>query len=132
MYELNGRFTNMTTVLTICDTCKRPGFDPETASKTDGTLLAELTENTPVPEGVTLRRVSCLMGCEHGCNVAIQADNKLTYVLGRFEPDAASAQAILEYAGLHAASETGQVPFRQWPQGVKGHFVSRIPALPKD
>lgn len=121
----------MTTVLTICDTCKRPGWDAEKDDKTDGERLAELAEVGACPAGVELRRVSCLMGCDHGCNIAIQGADKLTYVLGRFEPDAASAEAILEYAGLHAQSETGQVPFKQWPQGVKGHFVSRIPAPPK-
>jgi predicted metal-binding protein len=46
-----------------------------------------------------------------------------------FKPSEASAEAIVEYAELHAASETGRVPFKQWPQGVKGHFVARIPAL---
>lgn len=122
----------MTTIVTICDTCKRPEWDAETRENTDGEVLARLVESGDCPAGVALRRVSCLMGCEHGCNVAIQGEGKLTYVLGRFEPEGESAAAILEYAGLHAASETGQVPFKQWPQGVKGHFVSRIPALPKD
>lgn len=122
----------MTTVLTICDTCKRPDWDETTQKQTDGEALAMLAEGAQCPKGVTLRRVSCLMGCNHGCNVAIQAPGKLTYVLGRFEALDESAEAILEYAGLHAASQTGQVPFKQWPQGVKGHFVSRIPALPEE
>ena len=72
------------------------------------------------------------MGCTHGCNVAIQAQGKLAYTLGRFSPDADSAGAIVDYARLHADSDTGQVPFRQWPQGVKGHFVTRHPPLPDD
>jgi len=93
--------------------------------------VPENLRDAACPPGVELRRVSCLMGCDHGCNIAIQGHEKLTYVLGRFEAEPASADAILEYAGLHAQSETGQVPFKQWPQGVKGHFVSRIPALGK-
>ena len=121
----------MTTVLTICDTCKRPDWDEATRDTTDGETLAGLVESITTPDGVSVRRVSCLMGCDHGCNVAIQGADKLTYVLGRFEPVSDAAEAIVEYAGLHAKSETGQVPFRQWPQGVKGHFVSRIPALPE-
>ncbi len=40
------------------------------------------------------------------------------------------AQAIVDYARLHAASDSGQVPYRQWPEGVKGHFVTRHPPLP--
>lgn len=121
----------MTTWITICDTCKREGWDPETADRTDGERLAEAVEALPCPKGVALRRVSCLMGCSHACNVAVQAEGKLCYTLGRFTPDAEAAQAILDYAGLHAASETGQVPYRTWPQGVKGHFVTRHPPLPE-
>ena len=79
---------------------------------------------------VRTRRVSCLMGCTHGCNVAIQAEGKLAYTLGRFEPNDEDAAAIVDYAELHAQSASGQVPFRQWPQGVKGHFVTRHPPLP--
>ncbi|WP_226782099.1 DUF1636 family protein [Oceaniglobus trochenteri] len=121
----------MTTWITICDTCKRDGWDTSGAETTDGERLAALIESEP-RTGVRTRRVSCLMGCTHGCNVAVQAAGKLCYTLGRFEPDAVSAAAIADYAALHAASDNGQVPFRQWPVGVKGHFVTRHPPLPSE
>ncbi|MFY0680798.1 MAG: DUF1636 domain-containing protein [Thalassovita sp.] len=123
----------MKTWITICDTCKREGWDAETASQTDGEILArKIEEQAEKFPDVRTRRVSCMMGCAHGCNVAIQSQDKLAYTLGRFEPDDVSADAILTYASLHAESETGQVPYRQWPQGVKGHFVTRHAPLPKD
>lgn len=119
----------MTTWITICDTCKREGWEEGDMSETDGERLAALIESAA--EGVVkTRRVSCLMGCSHGCNVAIQADGKLAYTLGRFEVDADAANGIVEYARLHEKSETGQVPFREWPQAIKGHFVTRHPPLP--
>ncbi|CUH66229.1 putative metal-binding protein [Thalassovita gelatinovora] len=123
----------MTSWITICDTCKRDGWDATTAPCTDGEALAAkveaLAETNP---DIQTRRVSCLMGCGHGCNIAIQAEGKLNYTLGRFDPEEeGAAQAIVDYAALHAQSDTGQVPFRQWPQGVKGHFVTRHPPLPK-
>jgi predicted metal-binding protein len=99
--------------------------------QTDGETLAALIEDR-AGETVKTRRVSCLMGCTRGCNVAIQAHGKLNYTLGDFTPDADTAQAIVDYAALHAQSETGQVPYRTWPQGVKGHFVTRHPPLPTD
>ena len=120
----------MTTTITICDTCKRPDWETRGVDVTDGTALAALIEAAADGvAGVRTRRHSCLMGCGKGCNLAIQANGKLTYVLGGFEADADQAAAIVEYARLHNDSETGQVPFRQWPQGVKGHFVSRLPVL---
>ena len=72
------------------------------------------------------------MGCTHGCNVAIQPAGKSAYTLGRFPPAAAHAPAIDSYATSHAASATGQVPYRQWPQAIKGHFVTRHQPLPDD
>ena len=36
---------------------------------------------------VSVKSQSCLMGCEHGCNVAVAAKGKMNYVLGRFEPN---------------------------------------------
>ncbi|WP_069298778.1 DUF1636 family protein [Neptunicoccus sediminis] len=122
----------MTTTITVCETCKREGWSAETQSQTDGELLAEAVEAAAQgASDVKIRRHACLMGCNHGCNIAIQAEGKLTYVLGRFEPGAAAAEGIVEYAQKHAASEKGQVPFREWPKAVKGHFVSRIPTLPE-
>ena len=101
--------------------------------QTDGEkLAAEIESLVPQSGPVKTRRQSCLMGCKHGCNVTIQAANKLTYTLGDFEPGTDAAEAILGYATLHATSETGQVPYRQWPQGVKGHFVTRHPPLPTE
>ncbi len=120
----------MTTWITICDTCKREGWDAASGAPTDGEALAELIE-ARAGGTVRTRRVSCLMGCTHSCNVAIQGAGKLSYTLGRFAPTDDAAEGIVEYARLHAISETGQVPFRQWPQPVKGHFITRHPPLPK-
>ena len=92
-------------------------------------MLDSVTRAAGGVREVEVRGVPCLMGCEHGCNVAISADGKLAYVLGSFEPDADAATALVEYAAGHAKSESGVVPFKQWPQGVKGHFVARIPPL---
>lgn len=121
----------MTTMITVCDTCKCEGWDAETDPQTDGEKFAEMIENAAQnASGVTVRRHSCLMGCKRACNVAIQAENKLQYVLGSFAPDQESADGLVEYAQLHSQSETGQVPFKTWPTPIKGHFVTRLPILP--
>lgn len=120
----------MVTTITICDTCKREDWAERGETRSDGEALAALVEGAAQGvEGVRTRRHACLMGCGKGCNLAIQAAGKLTYVLGGFAPGDEAASAIVEYARLHNESETGQVPFRQWPQAVKGHFVSRLPVL---
>lgn len=120
----------MTSWITICDTCKTDTWDAETAKVTDGEALAEKIEALAGKRGVKTRRVSCTMGCDRACNIIVQGDGKIGYSLGRFDASDEDAQAIVDYAAMHAASETGQVPFRDWPQGVKGHFVSRHVPVP--
>lgn len=118
-------------ILTVCNTCKRPGFDPDTSSETDGTALARLiSAEIADDDPITFREHACLMGCDFGCNVAMQAPGKLTYSLGTFEPTEDAAAGIVAFARLYAASETGQVPYKQWPQAIKGHFRTRIPPIP--
>ncbi len=136
-----GNFGNVTmpTTITVCDTCKRSDWDAARDPLTDGEKLATLIETAVknevsaegLPTQVRVRRHACLLGCDHGCNVAIQSHGKINYVLGRFEPDQASAEGIVDYAGLHAQSLTGQVPYRTWPVAIKGHFVARLPVLPQ-
>lgn len=123
----------MTTWITTCDTCKREGWDEGEMTQTDGESLADLIEAAATGlSDVKTRRVSCLMGCKNACNVTIQGHGKLSYTLGAFTPDAEAASGIVAYAMAHAGSNTGQVPYREWPQAIKGHFVTRHPPLPED
>jgi len=122
----------MTTWITVCDTCKRTGWENTGMDRTDGEVLAALIETAAAGvDGVQTRRVSCTMGCDRACNITVQSPTKINYSLGTFAPTPDDAQAIVDYASLHAASEKGQVPYREWPQGVKGHFVSRHMPLPE-
>lgn len=120
-----------TTWITVCETCKRPGWDAAGGAPTDGEALAHLVEaaaaQTP---GVAVRRHACLMGCDRACNVTIQGAGKIGYTLGQFDPKPEAADGIVGYAALHADSETGQVPYRTWPAAIKGHFVTRHLPLP--
>jgi predicted metal-binding protein len=120
----------MTTWITVCDTCKRDDWSAETDALTDGEVLASAVEKAAEGTDIKTRRVSCLMGCSHSCNIAIQAQGKLAYTLGKFDASEAAAEGIVEYAQQHAASDTGRVPFREWPVAIRGHFITRHPPLP--
>jgi predicted metal-binding protein len=122
----------MTTVITICDTCKHPDWELRAMTETDGEVFAKMIETAAAQTTqVETRRHSCLMGCTRACNVAIQATGKLAYTLGEFEVSQEAADAVVEYATLHAQSALGQVPYRTWPLAIKGHFVTRHPPLPE-
>lgn len=117
------------TTLTICTTCRNEATREHKEGAPTGEAFLEEVRNAVGDAPLKVRGVACLMGCAHGCNSALSAEDKLTYVLGRFDGTAEDAEALVEYATKFSESETGAVPFRQWPQGVKGHFVARIPPL---
>ena len=81
----------------------------------------------PAYDGVAVQEMPCLFACSDFCTIHLRAPGKVGYVLGRFEPGEAAARAILDYAARYAETEFGQVPFKEWPQGVKGHFITRTP-----
>ena len=118
------------TTITVCTTCRQPHLREDKARTPCGEdLLALVQAAAEGAPGVSVRGTACLMGCEHGCNLAISDTGKLTYVMGRFAPEAEAAQAVVDYAAKHRESSSGAVPYRQWPQPVKGHFIARVPPL---
>jgi len=119
----------MKVTLTVCDTCGFSGEEKVRGGRTGGEALGDHVIAAAKDTGVAVRRHSCLMGCEHPCNVALSAPGKMTYVLGRFAPGPEAAEALVDYARKYGESDSGVVPYRNWPQGVKGHFISRVPAL---
>lgn len=116
------------TTITVCTTCRNAETRLSKAGDPTGESFLERVRAAAAPD-LSVRGAACLMGCDHGCNAAISAHGKLTYVLGRFDGTEADAEALADYAAKFAASDTGAVPYRDWPQGVKGHFVSRVPPL---
>ncbi|MEO1331346.1 MAG: DUF1636 domain-containing protein [Pseudomonadota bacterium] len=134
------------TVVSVCLTCRLPhlraevkqakaeaevaGVAPPAFPTPCGEhLLAEVERAAAGVDGVSVRGVACLMGCSHGCNVAVSDPDKMTYVLGDFEPTADAAEAVVAFAAGHAGSDSGVVPFKAWPEGVKGRFKARVPPI---
>lgn len=115
-----------------CSSCRFAAAEREDPQgRRGGTLLVEALRSAkaqdPAYDGVDVEEMPCLFACGEHCTVHLRAPGKVGYVLGRFTPDAEAARAILDYAALYADSQSGQVPFRQWPAGVKGHFIVRTP-----
>ena len=59
----------------------------------------------------------------------IQSPGKTGYLAGRFEAGLPAAEAILDWSAAQARSSDGAVAYKQWPEGIKGHFIARIPAI---
>jgi predicted metal-binding protein len=115
-----------------CNTCR---FSAEQRDDADGrrggarlvTALRRVQASDPRYAELAVAEMPCLFACSDFCTVHLRGEGKVGYVLGRFDPDDDAARAILDYAREYAASGWGQVPYRDWPEGVKGHFITRTP-----
>ncbi|WP_294188788.1 DUF1636 domain-containing protein [uncultured Sphingomonas sp.] len=117
-----------------CNTCRHSAEAREDAEgKRGGARMVEalrrVAADDPAFASIAIEEMPCLFACQDFCTVHLRAPEKVGYVMGRFVPGEEAAQAILEYARAYADSEWGQVPFKQWPQGVKGHFITRTPPV---
>lgn len=122
----------MTAVLVVCETCGYDEQRPEAVRP--GELLAQALEAqlaaTPNDHRTPrLQRFRCLMACKRHCVVQLRAPAKIGYVIGDFAPDTAAAATLLDYSRKYLLSESGQVPYKEWPEGIKGKFIARIPVV---
>jgi predicted metal-binding protein len=108
----------------VCTTC-RAGQDGDGAAL--ATALHRVRAADPALHDVAVQEMACLFACRDACTVHLRGAGRIGYVLGRFAPDEAAARAILDYARAYAASAEGEVAFADWPEGVKGHFLVRLP-----
>lgn len=116
----------------VCETCRYSLEEPLDENGRSGgwhlhEALVELARLSPRGEEFEVRTTRCLMACDQHCNVHLRAPRKITYIAGRFVPNAESAAAIMEYFEKYLESNTGQVPYKTWPPGMKGHFIARTP-----
>jgi predicted metal-binding protein len=117
--------------LVLCNTCRFPdGRKFADDGRTGGqTLIAEM-RGLLADIGRTDVRVeeqSCLWNCTQSCSVAIRDTERFSYITGKHVATRAQAEAILEWFDAHGETETGEVPFKLWPDAMRGHFIARIP-----
>lgn len=118
--------------LIVCSTCRYSAEEREDADGVrGGALLAQAVRTAAQGDArvaeLAIEEMPCLFNCTQHCSIHVRAPGKIGYVLGRFEPTADSAQAIVDYLAEYLQSEEGVVPYRRWPEGVKGHFIVRTP-----
>lgn len=117
--------------IVVCNTCRQVASGRNGDAGSDGEAMAAALKGVAASDAryapIDIQTMPCLFACGEACTVHLRAPGKIGYVLGRFTPDTESARALLDYALHHAASENGQVPYALWPEGVKGHFLVRVP-----
>jgi predicted metal-binding protein len=116
----------------VCNSCRHSREAQADAAGVRGgarlvAAMQRLQAAEPRYAGIAVQDMACLFACADHCTVHLRAPGKIGYILGRFAGDEASARAILDYAVHYAASEHGRVAYALWPEGVKGHFIARVP-----
>jgi predicted metal-binding protein len=119
--------------LVICTTCKFSS-DSKTApdGRTGGEILLGHMRDILAEKGrtdVDVEPQACLWNCTRPCSVIMRDDERFSYVTGGNEPSVSQAEALLAWFDAHGQTEKGEVPFRQWPQAMRGHFIARIPPV---
>ena len=120
--------------LVMCTTCR---FSAAEKTGPDGRsggemLIAHLREALSARGGADpVETQACLWNCKRHCSVFLRDDERFSYFTGDHVPTRAQAEAILDWFDLHGATERGEVPFRSWPDAMRGHFISRIPPVAK-
>lgn len=130
------------TTITICATC---GYDPQApdaprrGSRFAAAVEQALAERGEAARHLRLRRTNCLMACKRACTALVRAPGKYAYVIGDLGGDPAAeaggdssaerqaADTLIAFAAGHQASADGVVPYKQWPEGIKGRFIARTP-----
>ena len=126
-----GNLASTMRSLIFCTTCRhsaaaKVGSDGRTGG---ATLIAHMQDvlAEKARSDVRIQTQACLWNCTQHCSVVFQDDERFSYFTGHHVPSKAQAEAILAWYDLHGATETGEVPFREWPDAMRGHFIARIP-----
>ena len=118
--------------LVMCTTCRYSAAETRGPDGRSGgeTLIAHMHEAIAARGlDVAVQTQTCLWNCKRHCSVILRDDERFTYITGDHAPTPAQAGAILDWFALHGASLTGEVPFRQWPAAMRGHFIARVPPV---
>jgi predicted metal-binding protein len=128
----NGPVKHMRSII-FCTTCKY-STDSKTGpdGQSGGQILLDHMRALVKSAGrgdVTIEEQVCLWNCNRPCSVVIRDEARFSYVTGGHEPSLAQAEAILEWFDAHGRTDGGEVPFKQWPQRMRGHFIARLPPV---
>ena len=110
--------------LLVCQTCRH-------TDKTEGTVpagawLLEKLQNTRLPDGVTVKGVSCLSNCKKGCTIVLQAPARWTYIYGNINPVSDLEQLCIGIVA-YIESNDGVVPWKERVALFRKNSIARIP-----
>lgn len=113
----------------VCTTCRWSASKAVDAAGVSGgrRLLEAVAAAAQDAPKLRVEEQACLWACKSHCTVYLAQAGKPAYLAGTFAPTAEAAEAIVAFARHYAASPDGAVAYRDWPEGVMGRFIARLP-----
>jgi predicted metal-binding protein len=116
--------------LVLCTTCKFAAdqkLGPD--GRTGGEVLIQHVRDELADQkrDDVIETQACLWNCTRHCSVVLRDSERFSYVTGGHEPSREQARAIIAWYDLHGQTPGGEVPFKSWPDRMRGHFIARIP-----
>jgi len=117
-------------ILFVCKSCHRSSEERPNDQPADGTRLLEQLNTLPTDQsnGFEIQPVGCLWTCDKPCAVAFSAPHKPTYLFTTLPTDA-TAPALLEFGKRYLDSNTGDIPWKQFPEALQSVSIAKIPAV---
>ncbi len=118
--------------IVMCSTCRYSAAEKSGPDGRSGgeTLISHMRDAIAArASDVGVQTQACLWNCRRHCSVVLRDDRRFTYFTGDHEPTREQAEAILDWFSAHGETEAGEVPFRLWPDRMRGHFIARIPPV---
>jgi len=115
----------------VCQSCYPSEERPEPQPADGARLLEQLntlgTEHIQSNE-FEIQPVGCLWICDKPCAVAFSAPHKPTYLFTTLPADE-TANALLEFGKRYLDSNTGDIPWKQFPEALQSVSIAKIPPV---
>jgi predicted metal-binding protein len=118
-------------ILFVCQSCHRSSEERPKHQPADGTRLLEqlqpLCTDQLQSNDLEIQPVGCLWTCDKPCAVAFSAPHKPIYLFTNLPIDE-TASALLQFGKRYLDSNTGDIPWKQFPEMLQSASIAKIPA----
>ncbi|WP_416671395.1 DUF1636 family protein [Egbenema bharatensis] len=118
--------------LFVCQSCHRSSEERPKDQPADSTRLLEQLNSLCMEElqsnNLEIQPVGCLWTCDKPCAVAFSAPYKPTYLFTNLPTDEV-APVLLQFGKLYLDSNTGNVPWKQFPEALQSVSIAKIPVV---
>jgi predicted metal-binding protein len=118
--------------LFVCQSCHHSSEERPNGQPADGACLLEQLNISRTEQlqsdHFEVQPVGCLWTCDKPCAVAFSAPHKPTYLFTNLPTDE-TAPTLLKFGKLYLNSNTGDIPWKQFPEALQSVSIAKIPAV---